>query len=223
MTSITDQEQKRQRVLDTLIPLFAPEDEALQQALLAAQQEGLPDIQIGPLQGKLLQVLAVACQARKILEIGALAGYSGIWLARALPVDGRLISLEIDPKHAEVVRRSFARAGVADRTEVRVGRALDLLPQMAGEGPFDLVFIDADRASFPDYYRWALRLSRAGSIIVVDNCLAGGSELRYQDQGQAYGAEHYPRQLLEDSDTISIALPLSQGYTDGFLITVVRH
>src|SRR5690348_6758779 len=123
------QQQRTRRHIETSIAsAFALEDEGLRNALTSARDAGLPAIQISPIQGKLLQVLAAACNARKILEIGALGGYSGIWLARSLPTGGRLISLEISPEHAAVVRKSFEKAGVSDRAEVRVGRALDLLP-----------------------------------------------------------------------------------------------
>ena len=124
------------------------------------------------------QVLAIACGARKILEIGALAGYSGIWLARALPSDGRLISLEVSEKHAAVARASLERAGLSDRAEVRLGSALEILPTLTSEAPFDLVFIDADKPPYPAYLDWALKLTRPGSIIVADNCIRGGKPLR---------------------------------------------
>ncbi|HAH01240.1 MAG TPA: O-methyltransferase, partial [Ktedonobacter sp.] len=154
--------------------MFAAEDDGLRAALTNAKQAGLPEIQISPIQGKFLQLLATMCNARKILEIGALAGYSGIWLARALPADGRLITLEMNPEHATVVRNSFEKAGVSNRTEVRVGRALDLLPTLESEAPFDLVFIDADKPPYAQYLDWALRLTRPGSIIVADNCIREG-------------------------------------------------
>src|SRR5262249_49710146 len=158
-------------------------------ALATTKAAGLSPIQISPIQGKLLQLLARACNARKILEIGSLAGYSGIWLARALPQNGRLISLEIDPKHALIIRNSFANAGVGDRIEVRVGKALDLLPQLTDEASFDLVFIDADKTPYPQYLDWALRLTRPGSIIVADNCIYDGKALQLsakdQDEGTA--------------------------------------
>src|SRR5437016_2136209 len=173
--AILQQQAKIRRQIEAAITQrFAAEDEGLQYALRAAKQAGLPGIQISPIQGKLLQLLAVACNAQKILEIGSLGGYSGIWLARALPSGGRFITLEINPAHAEVVRGSFAKAGVSDRTEIRVGKALDLLPQLEGEAPFDLVFIDADKQPYPQYLEWALRLTRPGSIIVADNCIRGG-------------------------------------------------
>src|SRR5947199_7648871 len=164
------------------------EGEALRQTLVRAREHGLPPIEISALQGKLLQVLAKACQARKILEIGALAGYSGIWLARALPADGRLITLEIDETHANVVRESFRQAQVDDRAEVRVGPALETLPGLEEEGPFDLIFIDADKESYPQYLAWAIRLARPGSVIVADNCVLGGDGLRAHEAANPRGA-----------------------------------
>jgi predicted O-methyltransferase YrrM len=150
---------------------FSLDDPALTAALEATSAAGLPEIQVSAAQGKLLHVLALSVQARAILEMGTLAGYSGIWLARALPPGGRLITLELDPRHAEVARRNFKYTGVADRVEVRVGRALDLLPAISKEGvaPFDLIFIDADKASYPQYLEWSLKLSRPGTLIIADN------------------------------------------------------
>jgi predicted O-methyltransferase YrrM len=151
--------------------LFVPPDEALDAALKASAEAGLPAIHISPNQGKLLWMLARMAQARSVLEIGTLGGYSTIWLARALPAEGSLITLEVDPKHAAVARANIERAGLAGRVEVRLGRALDLLPQIAaeGRGPFDLIFLDADKTANPEYFRWALKLTRRGSVILVDN------------------------------------------------------
>ncbi|HUC38160.1 MAG TPA: O-methyltransferase [Acidimicrobiales bacterium] len=152
------------------------DDPALDAALAASAEARLPPIAVAPNQGKLLHLLAVVCGARRILEIGTLAGYSTIWLARALPRDGRLVTLEYDPKHAKIARANLERAGLSSVVEVRVGAALDTLPKLAAEdlGPFDLVFIDADKPSTPDYVSWALELSRPGSLIVVDNVVRDG-------------------------------------------------
>ncbi|WP_030755012.1 O-methyltransferase [Streptomyces griseus] len=159
-----------------LTDLLVPADEALTAALADSAAAGLPEIAVAPNQGKLLHLLAQVQGARRILEIGTLGGYSTIWLARALPDDGRLISLEYDPRHAEVARGNLARAGLADRAEVRTGPALDTLPLLEeeGAGPFDLVFVDADKANNPHYVAWALKLSRPGTLIVVDNVVRGG-------------------------------------------------
>lgn len=216
---------KQASIQQAITRLFAPEDEGLRHALASAKAEGLPEIQISPLQGKMLQFLAVACNARKILEIGSLAGYSGIWLARALPPDGKLITLEINPHHAGVVRNSFATAGVKERAEIRVGKALDLLPQLQDEAPFDLVFIDADKPPYPDYLQWALRLTRPGSIIVADNCVRSGQGLRLPEQLEDdanAGVATFNQQVASNPHLLALALAMDDDYTDGFTIAVVR-
>ncbi|HEV7647119.1 MAG TPA: O-methyltransferase [Actinophytocola sp.] len=152
--------------------LLVGDDAVLDAALAASDAAGLPQIAVSPNQGKLLHLIARTRGARRILEIGTLGGYSTIWLARALPPDGGLVTLEYEAKHAEVARANLARAGLADRAEVRVGAALDTLPTL--DGPFDLVFIDADKPNNPAYFRWALRLTRPGSVIIVDNVVRGG-------------------------------------------------
>ncbi|KOX32459.1 MULTISPECIES: O-methyltransferase [unclassified Streptomyces] len=156
--------------------LLAPDDEVLSAALAASTAAGLPEIAVAPNQGKLLHLLARVQGARNILEIGTLGGYSTIWLARALPADGRLITLEYDPAHADVARSNLARAGLDKLVEVRTGPALDSLPRLdaEGAGPFDLVFVDADKVNNPHYVQWALKLSRPGTVIVVDNVVRGG-------------------------------------------------
>ena len=154
--------------------LFVGADPALEGALAASTAAGLPAIAVSPSQGKLLYVLATAIGARRILEIGTLGGYSTIWMARALPADGRLITLELDQKHADVARANFARAGVSHLVDVRVGPALDQLPSLGGDGPFDLIFIDADKGGYTDYLSWAIRLSRAGTLIIADNVVRDG-------------------------------------------------
>ncbi|MEU3251724.1 O-methyltransferase [Streptomyces sp. NPDC006997] len=155
---------------------LSPDDEALQAALRDSAAAGLPEVNVTATQGKFLQLLATVQGARTVLEIGTLGGYSTIWLARALPADGRLVSLEYSPRHAEVAVRNIARAGLDKVAEVRVGPALASLPQLADENPppFDLVFIDADKANNKPYLEWALKLTSAGSLIVVDNVVRGG-------------------------------------------------
>ena len=160
------------RVDDYVAGLLLPADPALDAALAANAAAGLPAIDVSPLQGQLLTVLATIAGARRILEIGTLGGYSTICLARALPADGALVSLEASPHHAEVARRNIAAAGLADRVAVIVGRALESLPTL--EGPFDLVFIDADKGTNADYLGWALRLSRPGTVVVCDNVVRDG-------------------------------------------------
>lgn len=202
---------------------FAPEDAALRGAIARAVEEGLPAIQISPLQGKLLQVLALAAGARKILEIGALGGYSGTWLARALPPDGKLITLEVNPKHAAAVQATFAEAGVADRAEVRVGAALTTLPQLAPEAPFDLVFIDADKGNYPAYLDWAIRLSRPGTIIVADNVIRAGRPFQSPPpDADAAAIAEYNARATSDARLLSVAFPMDDDGTDGYAISVVR-
>jgi predicted O-methyltransferase YrrM len=154
-----------------------PPDKALDEALRASDAAGLPAIQVSPLQGKMLYLLALSVVARKILEIGTLGGYSTIWMARALPPEGRLTTLEIDAKHAEVARANVARAGLERLVDLRLGPALETLPRLEREkaGPFDLIFIDADKPSGPDYFAWALKLARPGSLIIVDNVVREGA------------------------------------------------
>jgi len=156
---------------------LVPADDALEGALAAAEAAGLPAIEVTPTQGKLLHLLARMQRARSILELGTLGGYSTIWLARALEPGGRLVTLEADAHHAEVARASIERAGLGGRVEIRVGPALETLPQVEadGLGPFDLVFIDADKRSTPEYFEWGLRLARPGTVIVADNIVRGGA------------------------------------------------
>ncbi len=170
--------QERWNAVDRYITdLLVPPDQALEAALEDSVVAGLPSIQVAANQGKLLHLLARLRSARTILEIGTLGGYSTIWLARALPVDGWLVTLELDPRHAEVARANIARAGLDERVEVRVGPASESLARLAdhGDGRFDLVFIDADKEGYPDYLGWALRLTRPGSLIVADNVVRGGA------------------------------------------------
>ena len=226
LATLQQQAYTRHLIEQSITQLFATEDEGLQHALAAAKAAGLPPIQISPIQGKFLQLLATMCNAHNILEIGSLAGYSGIWLARALPVGGRLLTLEIDPKHAEVVRNSFVSAGVGDRTEVRVGRALDTLPTLTSEAPFDLVFIDADKPPYPQYLEWALRLTRPGSIIVADNTVRNGERLRDPAQVTTEvekAVAQYNWNVAQNPRLQSLAFAMDDDYTDGFTVAVVRH
>jgi predicted O-methyltransferase YrrM len=156
--------------------LLAPSDEQLEATLKANRIAGLPQIDVSPLQGKFLHVLVRMTQARRVLEIGLLGGYSTIWMARALPRGGRIVSLEFSPKHAAVASANLKRAGLLNRVDIRVGPALDSLPVLAAErgGKFDLIFIDADKQNNPQYLEWALKLARPGSLIVVDNVARHG-------------------------------------------------
>lgn len=205
--------------------LFAPEDEALRAAREAPAAHDMPSISISPAQGKLLQTLARAVGARRILEIGALAGYSGIWLARALPADGRLISLEVSEKHAQVWRESLAGAGLADRAEVRVGPADETLPALLAEPRFDLVFIDANKDGYPTYLEWALRVTRPGAFIIADNTVRSGQPLVEQLDSAAdastRGLWTYNQRVIANPRLFSVAIPTDEGGLDGFTISLV--
>jgi predicted O-methyltransferase YrrM len=200
-------------------------DPVLDAALAAADAAGLPPIAVSAPQGKLLNLLARQSGARRILEIGTLAGYSGIWLARALPADGRLITLEIDPAHAAVARANFERAGLATRVELRLGAALETLPVLAAEegAPFDFTFIDADKVSTPLYLDWAIRLSRAGSVIVVDNVVRNGAVLLSSTKDESVqGVRRAIEVLASDPRVEATAIQTvgNKGY-DGFALAVV--
>jgi predicted O-methyltransferase YrrM len=206
-----------------LTRLLVPADPALDEAQRAAAEADLPPISVSPPQGKFLHLLARIAGARRILEIGTLGGYSTIWLARALPTDGRLVTLEFDSKHASVARENLSAAGLDDRVEVLVGRALDTLPSLPANEPFDLVFIDADKPSTPDYVRWALKLTRPGSIIVVDNVVRSGDVLDASGTNEsAEGMRQAMAVLAADPRVTATAIQTvgSKGY-DGFAIALV--
>lgn len=210
---------------DYVTGLLAPSDEALDAAVRAGEAAGLPQIQVSPPQGKLLHLLAKTIGASSILEFGTLAGYSTIWLARALPADGRLISLEANPEYAEVAAASIAAAGLGEAVEVRVGPALDQLPQLEadGAGPFDLTFIDADKVHTPDYFAWALEHSRPGSLIVADNVIRDGRLGDLGDDDPAIVAQrHFHEQLAAELrvEATTIQTVGGKGY-DGFSIALV--
>ncbi len=200
-------------------------DPALDAAMAANKSADLPAIDVAPNQGKLLQLLAQLAGARRILEIGTLGGYSTIWLARALPAGGRLITLEFNPKHAEIARANIERAGLTQRVEVRVGAALDTLPELQNESsePFDLIFIDADKPNNSEYLRWALKLSRRGTLIIIDNVVRDGAVI---DAGSSdkdvIGARNLFELLASEPRLSSTAIQTvgSKGY-DGFAFALV--
>jgi predicted O-methyltransferase YrrM len=208
---------------DYLNDLIVRPDAALDAALEASAAGGLPQIAVSAPQGKLLHLLARAMGARNILEIGTLGGYSAIWLARALPPGGRLISLEYSPKHAEVARANIARAGLAEVAEVRVGRGLDLMRSLSG--PIDLFFIDADKEGYPDYFRACLELARPGSVMVFDNVVRDGKVIDPKSRDSMVQAV---RRLYEDIaaeprvSATSIQTVGSKGY-DGFCMAIVNR
>ena len=205
--------------------LLVPADPVLDAVLVASSAAGLPEINVAPNQGKLLQLLAQSHGARSILEIGTLGGYSTIWLARALPADGKLVTLEFEPKHAEVARANFARAGLSGKIELRLGKASDHLAQLVaeGRGPFDFIFIDADKESYPDYLAWALKLSRRGTLIIADNVVRKGevAEASSEDP-RVQGARRFNELLAAEPRVSATILQTvgSKGY-DGFALALV--
>lgn len=200
-------------------------DAALDAAAAAAQAAQLPPVSVTPAYGKLLHLIARAQGAKRILEIGTLAGYSTIWLARAVPADGRVITLEFNPKHANLARANLAHAGLADRVELRVGPALDSLSQLAGgrEQPFDFIFIDADRPNVAAYFDWAVKLARRGSIIVVDNVVRKGRVLDTSNSDpEIVGVRRFVERLASDPRVSATMMQMvsSKGH-DGFALALV--
>ncbi|MFE4518413.1 O-methyltransferase [Kitasatospora sp. NPDC056783] len=202
------------------------DDPVLAAATAAATAAGLPEIAVAPNQGKLLHLLALTQGAKRILEVGTLGGYSTIWLARALPADGRLISLELDGRHAEVARANLAAAGLAEVAEVRLGRAADSLGELVEQGaePFDLVFVDADKPSNPEYFRRALQLTRPGSLIIIDNVVRGGAVADPDSTDPAVLGTRALHELIAAEPRVSataVQTVGSKGY-DGFTLVRVR-
>jgi predicted O-methyltransferase YrrM len=223
--------QEQWTAVDSYITdLLVPPDPALDEALQTSAAAGLPPIAVPPNQGKLLQLLARVQGAHTILELGTLGGYSTIWLARALPSAGRLVTLEADPQYAEVARANIEQAGLADVVELRVGPAADSLAQLLaeGRGPFDLIFIDADKKSNPEYFEWALKLSRRGSLIITDNVVRAGAILdpdgEDPSQGNAgiRGIRRFYEMLAREPRVSATAIQTvgSKGH-DGFALALV--
>ncbi|WP_327311093.1 O-methyltransferase [Streptomyces sp. NBC_01243] len=205
--------------------LLVGPDEALDAAVEASDGAGLPAMQVAANQGKLLNLLARLQGARTVLEIGTLGGYSTIWLARALPEGGKVVTLEADPAYAEVARANIERAGLADVVEIRVGRALDTLPELAAEGygPFDVVFIDADKPSNPDYLAWSLKLTRPGSLIIADNVVRDGEVVDgTSDDPKVQGVRRFTELVAAEPTLSATALQTvgSKGY-DGLMMALV--
>jgi predicted O-methyltransferase YrrM len=200
-------------------------DPVLDAALEASAEAGLPLISVSPNQGKLLQMLAQITDARSILEIGTLGGYSTIWLARGMRADGRLITLEVDPAHATVAQKNVERAGLGGVVEVRLGSALDTLPRIEaeGRGPFDLIFIDADKANIPAYFDWAVKMSRPGALIIVDNVVRDGEVVDANStDASVRGVRRFVEMLSERTDMSGTVIQTvgTKGY-DGFAIVLV--
>lgn len=223
--------QERWTAVDSYITdLLVPHDPALDEALEASTQAGLPPIAVSPNQGKLLQLIARVQGARTILELGTLGGYSTIWLARALPAEGRLVTLEANPQYAEVARANIAKAGLTDVVELREGPALETLPQLVSEdqGPFDLIFIDADKQNNPGYFEWALKLSRRGGLIITDNVVRDGAIIDpnigdpHHGTAGIEGIRRFYEMLAAEPRVSATAIQTvgSKGY-DGFAVALV--
>src|ERR671911_2265283 len=202
--------------------LFSTSDDTLEAALRDSRRAGLPEINVSPNQGRLLQLVVEIAGARRILEIGTLGGYSAIHFARALPDDGAMISLEIDEHHARVARNNIERAGLSDIVEIRVGDAHELLASLIeyDEGPFDVIFIDADKEGYPEYLDASLRLVRSGSLILGDNTIRGGTVLDPKD-ATAQATREFNERIARDPRLFSIALPLIRERIDGLTIARV--
>jgi predicted O-methyltransferase YrrM len=205
--------------------LLAPSDDKLDSALAANKKAGLPSIDVSRLQGKFLELLVRISGARCVLEIGTLGGYSTIWMARALPEGGRIITLEANPHHAEVARTNLKNAGVLDRVHLRLGRAIDSLPKLeaSGAGSFDLIFIDADKPSNPEYLAWALKLSRPGTVIVTDNVVREGKVIDAKsDDKDVQGTRRFAEMIAAEPRLSSTVLQTvgTKGY-DRFALSVV--
>jgi predicted O-methyltransferase YrrM len=217
-------QQQWTAVDDYITSALLEPDEALDAARAASAAAGLPAIAVSPAQGKMLHLLARMINARRILEFGTLGGYSTIWLARALPPDGRLITLESVRKHAEVARANIARAGLADLVDVRIGEALDTVPRLAeAEELFDLVFIDADKPHNADYFTWSVRLTRPGGVIIVDNVVRGGNVLEADTADPDVQGVRRLNEVMAAEPSVSattIQTVGAKGY-DGFTIAVV--
>ncbi len=206
------------RAGDYIAGLFGAEDELLASLREEADRTGLPPIAISADEGRLLQVLLTAINARRVLEVGTLGGYSGICMARALPPGGRLLSIEIEETHAAFARRYIDRAGLSERVEVRLGRALDVLPSLDGER-FDAIFLDADKEPLPTYFEWALRLVRPGGLIIGDNALWGGRVYDQSDMHEKTRAvREFNRRMATDPRVLGIIVPTH----DGVAVAVVK-
>jgi predicted O-methyltransferase YrrM len=221
-------DKDRWAAVDRYITQTIPHTDAAMEAAMAANAAAaLPAIDVSPPQGKLLHLLALVKGARRILEVGTLGGYSTIWLARALPTDGRLVTLEFEPKHADVARKNIERAGLAEKVEIRVGAAANSLADVVREGaePFDLIFIDADKPNNPVYLDWALKLARHGSVIVVDNVVREGAvaDAQSTDPGVVGTRALFEKIAVEPRLSATVIQTVgSKGY-DGFVLAVVTR
>ncbi len=215
------------KVDDYISDLLAPQDAVLTETIESLDRENIPQISVTANQGKFLQVLLMLGNAKTVLELGTLGGYSTIWLARALPEDGKVISLEIDENHAKVARQNIEKADLTHKVQVRVGKALDLLPQMVtdGEGPFDMIFIDADKPPYAEYFKLALTLSRPGTLIICDNVIRDGKVLDANHPDERVQGVRRFNQLLAETPNVTATILQTVGPKDydGMAIAVVNR
>lgn len=206
--------------------LLAPVDDVLGHAERATHAAGMPMISISPVQGKFLQVLAKMCNAKNVLELGTLGGYSTIWLARAIPDDGEVVTIEADSGYAEVARRNFEFAELHNKIDIRIGKALDVLPQLEKEriGPFDLIFIDADKPPYVEYFQWAIKLARPGSIIIADNVIREGAVLDENSTDEKVHGVRRLNQWLSGNKEVTATILQNVGIKeyDGMVVAVVN-
>lgn len=206
--------------------LLANEDDALTSVTNSLSRHGLPQHSVSANQGKFLQVLMAACNAKKVLELGTLGGYSTIWLARALPADGKVITVEVDTEHGKVARQNIHNAGVAEKVDIMVGKALDILPELVHheEGPFDFIFVDADKPPYTEYFEYALKLSRKGTIIVCDNVVREGKVLDRDSTDEKVNGVQRFNEMLGKNDKVTATILQTVGIKDydGMAIAVVK-
>jgi predicted O-methyltransferase YrrM len=207
--------------------LLAPEDKALTDTIQSLDAEGLPQHSVSANQGKFLQVMMMVCNAKKVLELGTLGGYSTIWLARALPINGKIITIEVDKHHAAVAQKNIENAGLSQKVDLRVGKALDILPQLIAENdePFDMIFIDADKPPYPAYFEYALKLSRPGTLIICDNVIREGKVLdNHTTDEKVQGVQRLNKMLSENKNiTATILHTVGVKEYDGMAIAVVNR
>lgn len=207
--------------------LLAPEDKALTDTIKSLDTEGLPQYSISPTQGKFLQVMMIVCNAKKVLELGTLGGYSTIWLARALPNNGKVITIEVDKHHGDVAQKNINNAGLSQKVDLRIGKALDILPQIIAEndGPFDMIFIDADKPPYTEYFDYALQLSRPGTLIICDNVIREGKVLDNNTTDEKVKGVQRLNKMLSQNAKVTATILQTVGVKehDGMAIAVVNR
>jgi caffeoyl-CoA O-methyltransferase len=216
-----------EKVDNYISELLGTEDKALRSATSLIESKKIPNASISANQGKFLQILALACNAKRVLELGTLGGYSTIWLANALPADGKVISIEFDPAHAEVAKANFENAGLSSKVEIRVGKALDILPQIENEQhePFDMIFIDADKPPYTEYFEWAIRLGRPGSVIVADNVIRNGKVLDTETTDEKVQGVQRLNKMLASCTAVTATILQTVGVKeyDGMVVAVINR